>query len=322
MASLVSIIIPTCNMRRLVGEAIDSALAQTYPHVEVIVVDDGSTDGTGDYMQQRYGQRVRYSYQPNQGRGAARNRGLRLAEGDYIQFLDADDLLYAHKLEAQVSFLETHPENAAVYGNVLVAYEDDMEHPWAPELQAFYVSGDILEQEIHQPFLWTNAVLVRRAWVERVKGFDEALRSNEDWDLWLRIAAGGQFAYLQGEAVALYRARRKHSARASVHLQSGVQVLVKLRNAMSNPAQRRSLRIDCAIGHWMFGYGKALADEGERLKGLRQMIRSLALDRRSLAYKLLSILVLALFPPAQGNRLLRRAQVAKDAVLRLPKAII
>lgn len=316
---LISIVIPTYNHRRWISEAIDSALAQTYPDCEIIAVDDGSTDGTGKFLRERYGDRIRYVYQENRGRGAARNHGVRLARGEYIQFLDADDLILPEKIHSQTVFLDTHPEYAAVYCHARVFYEDAPDHSWDHHRQEAYCSGNILKSEIHEPFLLPIMVLVRRVWVDKVGGFDETLRSNEDWDLWLRIAhAGGRFAYLPGPAMALHRARRKETARASVHLRSGVQVLVKLRDAIGDRSQRRSLEIDRAIGQWMFGYGKALADEGGRLRGVRQMVLSLALDRRSLNYKLLSILVLALFPPAQGNNLLKRAQAAKSRLL--PKA--
>ena len=97
---LVSIIIPAYNARRLIGESIDSVLNQTYSNCEILVIDDGSTDGTRAFLQHRYGDQIRYIYQKNQGRGAARNYGLRLARGKYIQFLDADDLILPDKIRA------------------------------------------------------------------------------------------------------------------------------------------------------------------------------------------------------------------------------
>lgn len=313
---LVSIIIPAFNMCYYIGDAVDSALVQTGTQTEVIVIDDGSTDGTGDFLRKKYGDRIRYVYQENQGRGAARNHGLRIARGEYVQFLDADDLLYPHKLAQHVAFLETHPEYAAVYGHSLIAWEDDLEHPWDLPQQIHYASGNILKPEIHHPFLLPIMILIRREWVERVYGFDEALRSNEDWDLWLRIAqAGGLFAHLPGAPVALQRARRCPTAKASVHLYSGVCVLTKLRQAVTDHSQRKFLEIDREIGKWRFGYGKALADEGQRREGVRQMLIALTADRRSLMYKLLTIVVMMLFSPDRGNKVLERAHMLKSRLL-------
>jgi len=99
---LVSIIIPSYNSRQWVCDAIDCSLQQTYPHCEVIVVDDGSTDGTAELLSTNYGDKIRYVYQENRGLSGSRNTGLRNARGDYIQFLDADDLIALDKLEIQV----------------------------------------------------------------------------------------------------------------------------------------------------------------------------------------------------------------------------
>lgn len=287
--TLVSIIIPTYNMRRWVGEAVDSALTQTYQDIEVIVVDDGSADGTGDYLQERYSGRIRYVRQSNSGRGAARNYGLRLANGEYIQFLDADDILYPYKIKEQVEYLQKNPEYTAVYGDALLAYEDELEHTWYPGLRSFYISGDILEQEIHNPFLWPVAVLVRRAWVERVEGFDETLRSNEDWDLWLRIAAcGARFGYLPGNPVGIYRRPKVPRGNPLVHPESGVIVLRKLECSLDKPSRYR-FKVRIAVGRALFCYGNILSDNGYVFRGILTMLQGIALDRRSLYAKLIRI---------------------------------
>lgn len=98
----VSVIIPTYNRREYVQEAIDSALAQTFTDYEIIVIDDGSTDGTSEALQARYGNRIHYEWQENQGESVARNRGIELARGEYIAFLDSDDLWHPEKLAKQI----------------------------------------------------------------------------------------------------------------------------------------------------------------------------------------------------------------------------
>jgi glycosyltransferase involved in cell wall biosynthesis len=108
-APLVSVVIPTYNYARFVSEAVDSVLAQTYPSLEVVVVDDGSTDDTREVLA-RYGDRIRYIYQPNAGLPAARNTGIKAARGEFIGLLDSDDVFHPRKFELQMRYMLAHPE--------------------------------------------------------------------------------------------------------------------------------------------------------------------------------------------------------------------
>ena len=105
----VSVVIPTYNRQRLVQDTIDSVLRQTFGDLELIVIDDGSTDDTRRVLQDRYGTRIRYVYQENQGESAARNHGIALAGGEYVAFVDSDDLWHPQKLERQVEVFEADP---------------------------------------------------------------------------------------------------------------------------------------------------------------------------------------------------------------------
>jgi glycosyltransferase involved in cell wall biosynthesis len=116
--SLVSIIIPVFNCERYLAEAIESVLAQTYRPLEIIIVDDGSTDGSADVAKGFADPQIRYCYQPNSGQGAARNRGTNLARGSFLAFLDADDVWLTDKLALQIAALEGNPELDAVFGYV------------------------------------------------------------------------------------------------------------------------------------------------------------------------------------------------------------
>ena len=109
MTPLVSILIPCFNAERWIAQAIESALAQTWPEKEVIVVDDGSTDRSLDVIR-RFDGRIRWETGPNRGGNAARNRLLELARGDWLQYLDADDYLLPEKVARQVEFAHEHPE--------------------------------------------------------------------------------------------------------------------------------------------------------------------------------------------------------------------
>jgi hypothetical protein len=118
---LVSILIPCYNAERWVAQAIDSALAQTWPEKEVIVVDDGSTDGSLEIVK-RFGDRVRFHAGPNLGANTARNRLLQLARGEWLQYLDADDFLLPEKVAMQMTFLASHPDVDVVFGPVTMEH--------------------------------------------------------------------------------------------------------------------------------------------------------------------------------------------------------
>lgn len=122
---LVSVIIPAYNSERYVGEAIRSVLAQTYPAVEVIVVDDGSTEGTAAVVKEFPG--VRYDFQTNAGISAARNRGVALAGGEFYAFLDSDDIWVKEKLTLQMAALESNPGLGMVFGHVRQFYSPEFE---------------------------------------------------------------------------------------------------------------------------------------------------------------------------------------------------
>ena len=115
---LVSVIVPCYNRADIVGETVDSLLRQTYPHLEIIAVDDGSTDNTRDVLAAYADDRVRYFYKPNGGLSAARNYGLARARGEFIAFLDSDDLWHDWKLEAQIRLFERHPDVGLIWSDM------------------------------------------------------------------------------------------------------------------------------------------------------------------------------------------------------------
>ena len=288
-------------MRPWIAEAINSVLAQTYPHCEIIVVDDGSTDDTRALIESRYANRVHYHYQPNRGPGAARNAGLSLARGEFIQFFDADDIMEMDTLGARLVFLQGHPEYAVAYGPATVFWDDDPDHLFESANRQYYTSEDILKAEIHTPFLLLIMALARREWAVRVGGMDESLRSNEDWHFWLKIAAaGGLFAYVDGPPVARYRVRRNsRSQPATMHLLSGIQALEKIRPLVVNRPDYLSLKLDRAVAGWRYGYGYALLREGQRKQGLREILGSLCHNHDGLAAKLTQVVLSLLVPPDQ-----------------------
>ncbi|GFO66045.1 glycosyltransferase [Geomonas paludis] len=188
----VSVIIAAYNAERYIAQAIDSVLAQSHPCVECIVVDDGSTDGTADIVR-GYGSRVRYLYQENAERSAARNNGMREASGDLISFLDADDLLAPEKLAEQAAFLAQHPHYDVAYSRVSY-FNDEDGSSFTPQRRT--PSGDIVAELLYGNFITIHSPLIRRDAAERAGGFDPARNRYEDWEFLLRLAlTGARFGF-------------------------------------------------------------------------------------------------------------------------------
>lgn len=204
MSPLVSVIIPTYNRSGLLAEAIESVLAQTWKDLEIIVVDDGSTDNTRDALVP-YRTRIKYIFQANSGGcSRPRNVGIRHSNGEYIAFLDSDDIMACPKIQLQVAFLKKHPEVGMVFTD-FGTFSDS-----GTLSESFISSGHsrflalprksvgpndyILVQGLCDCLALDNfigtpsCVVVRRRVVQRVGVFDESLYASEDIDMWFRIA--------------------------------------------------------------------------------------------------------------------------------------
>ena len=202
----VSVIIPTYNNAAYLAEAIESVIAQTFRDIEIIVINDGSTDQT-DQVMSAYLNRVVYIRQTNLGPSAARNRGITQAQGKYLAFLDADDIFLPNKIDLQISFLEAHPEIDLVYSDgvrfkinrgrkttlPLSTTGDLFIIRSAPDQYVFHLM-------IHNIFP-IDTVLIKRECVVKVNGFDETLTAFEDWDFWFRIAEQFRITFVDGEVV-------------------------------------------------------------------------------------------------------------------------
>ena len=196
----ISVVIPTYNRRHWLPETIQSVLQQTFPPHEVIVVDDGSTDGTGEWLQKAFPQ-VRYLWQQQSGPSAARNQGARLATGNWLAFLDSDDRWLPAKLERQVAFLQEHPEFQAVHTNEIWIRNGRRVNP-KKRHQKF--GGWIYPQCLPLCIISPSSILLSRELWEWSGGFDESLPACEDYDLWLRIAAEHPIGYLDEPLIVKY----------------------------------------------------------------------------------------------------------------------
>lgn len=192
----VSVIIPAYNRANLIGETIQSVLDQTFTDFEIIVVDDGSTDNTREVIDSFKDPRISYKYQENRGVAAARNTGIRFSGGEYIAFLDSDDLWLPQNLELKVKLLDACPDTALVFSDYY-AFDGDtgatVGTHWQNRPYRYLLES---EERIRRPFKATLpfvtlmnpvAVMVRSYVFNEVGYFDESLRGTDDWDMWIRI---------------------------------------------------------------------------------------------------------------------------------------
>ena len=191
---LITVVVATFNMSGFLSTAVKSALAQTYPSIEVLVVDDGSTDDTSEVMRQfAQDARVRYIFQRNQGQAAAKNRGIQEARGELVAFLDADDFWREDKLTLQAALFENAPSVGVVYARY-IEVDRDGRPGRIPEAQCFRgrISGPLLVFN----FIAFGTSVVRKACFDRVGIFRTDLGMGIDYELWLRISVDYEFDYV------------------------------------------------------------------------------------------------------------------------------
>lgn len=199
---LVSVVIPTYNYGRFVEEAIRSVLVQTYSETEILVVDDGSTDGT-DAIVSAYRDTVQYIKQCNMGVSAARNRGVAEANGSYIAFLDADDVWMPRKLELQLDEAEGSGKIGLVYCGMYYIDQhgrivgEEKCRARSDTLRSLLVEGNVITGS-------SSAALVPTRLIKTLGGFDMALSLSADWDMWIRIASSHRVACI-AEPLLKYR---------------------------------------------------------------------------------------------------------------------
>lgn len=218
----VSVIIPVFNGDATVAAAIESVRRQTYEDHEIIVVDDGSTDETASVVM-TFGDRVRYFRQENSGVSAARNRGLVEARGEYVAFLDADDLWLRRKLEKQVAILQGEPDVVAVQCSAYLV--DD--HLRAIEARSCSPAQDTCLDYLLFRNLpsFGSAALVRTARIQALGGFATDLRAIEDWDIVCRLARHGRVKSIP-DFLVLYRQHAKNRSRnVDAHIEAGFRIL-------------------------------------------------------------------------------------------------
>ena len=268
----VSVIIPCYNAAPFLGETLESVLCQTVRAREVIVVDDGSTDGSSDVAKQ-FGPPVRLICQENAGLAAARNRGIEEARGEWIAFVDADDLWEPHKLEKQLAKAAEGFDfvycNATNFGDCGWLPSDRSQHSSLPE-------GMVFEELLLGNFITASGVIAKRALLLQNKMFNSDFKSCEDWALWLELSTLTPFGSVR-EPLVRYRV---HPGAMSKNVETmthyGLKALTLARSLpVADTVPERVWRTARANVHYVGGIRFELA--GKRWPALRQYIRSLTL---------------------------------------------
>ena len=253
--SKVSVIIPTYNAPKYLVCAVDSVLNQTYKDYEIIIVDDGSDQLTREeicpYMEQF--SNIRYLYQDNKGPAAARNKGIEASSGEYIAFLDHDDIWLPNKLEVQMKLFNEGPSVGLVYCRFKYLYEDS---GIIKEDYREYCSGQVLDRFLSKNYIpTTSLVIARRECFSTLGGLDESLRIVDDYDFYIRVAQRYEFAY-SDECLVIWRRHADSMSLAAIEMAENT---IKMRQRLLfsdslTSREKRTVRVALRKEYWKLGY--------------------------------------------------------------------
>lgn len=293
----ISVIIPAYNAESFIAETLNSVLTQSYRDLEVIVIDDGSTDRTAEIVEKiaRRDERVRLVFQQNAGVAAARNAGIKMARGEWFAFLDADDIWYPHKLEKQLQRFQQLDETIGLVYCWSVLIQETSE--FTGGYIAFDFNGDVGHALTYLNFIGNaSAPLIRRSVIEDVGGFDIALKEQqaqgcEDWELYLRIAERYKFDVVP-EFLVSYRQQSAAMSRNDTSMLQSYTLVMEQWQA-KHPELLPQL----------FGWSQSLfyqhiafmqAQSGKTLQGFYYLSQAVQQDRMMLLNKIVGWIILHL----------------------------
>ena len=313
---LISVVIPVYNNETTIQETIESVLSQSFSDLELIVINDGSQDSTLKIVSSILDPRLKVFSYPNTGLAATRNRGVSHASGEYISFIDADDLWTPDKLEAQFKALQGNPQAAVAY-----SWTD-----WIDESGQFLrpgghisVNGDVFATLLVRDFMESGSnPLIRAEALAEVGGFDESLPAVEDWDMWLRLAARYEFVCVPSPQI-LYRVSSSSMSSNVWKMEAGSLQVIERAFAVA-PESLQHLKREVLGSRYKYLTFKAVEGTPERKKGLAavrflwQMVRydrSMLLRSQILAIVLVKIAIATLLPSQLSQALLKAAKNLK-----------
>ena len=276
-SDLVSVIVPSYNMAHGLPHAVQSALEQSYDNLEVLIVDDGSTDDTPELVRQwGCNRRVRAHRQANGGLSYARNQGIALIRGPFIALLDADDLWSSEELARQMALFQGRPKVGVVYSPLERMDREGRPLPTEPmQLHRGWVTGALLIQNL----VAASSVVVRRECFDRHGGFDTELRTGEDYDMWLRLSAHYQFDFISEPAIR-YRIWVGQMS-TDYHARCEAWIRTKQRYLHNNPGTVERAVVRRAWAHTYTARGDVTLWRGrDRVGALRDYLRALSFQPR------------------------------------------
>jgi len=287
----VSAIIVVYNCERYVRFAVDSVLAQTRPANEVIVVDDGSTDGTRKILES-YRDKIKYVYQKNAGEPAARNTGMRHSSSGYVAFLDADDLWLPEKLQLQMELAEAHPEYGLIYSDMTTFDENGViDKSVRASRGRVYVNGWIFPKLFRETLFQTSAAVLRKDAAQGLGGFNETFFVGCDYEMWLRMSRHFEFGYVDKPLV-MYRQHAQMSTQQLARVpQAGMPWQAKVLNRTLElyPEIRRELGEGYVNRRLALPYmwlGRTWMDQGNHIEARRLLSGAMHLSPWNLRYRL------------------------------------
>ena len=270
----ISVIIPTYNRSLTVGKAIESVLQQTYRDFEIYVIDDGSTDNTWDALAP-YREYVFYEYKENGGIASARNRGLELAKGDYIAFLDSDDFWKPEKLQRQLECFSKHPEYGLVATRCITnRVDNDFNSISIRKIRRSGKSGWVYPALFCRNFLRTSSVMVKKECFQDVGKFDEAFPRCEEIDMWLRLSKKYPVGFIN-DTLTVYTRRPKETRHNKVEGRKfWLQVLEKNYDPELIPRSMYKKRLGRIYNH----IAESALEDGNREEGKQALDSAFALS--------------------------------------------
>lgn len=262
----VSVIIPSYNRAHLIGRAVQSVLNQTYKDFEIIVVDDASTDNTEKVVKSFSDERIRYAWhKENRGGAAARNTGIKIAQGDYIAFLDSDDIWLPEKLEKQIQVFKDASLKVGVVYTGFWRIEGDKK-TYIPSSKITQKQGDIYQSLLKRNFIGTPTAMVRKECLLRAGMFDEYLPRLQDWELWIRISKRYHFKCINEPLVISYYQPASISNNQSALIRARELILKK---HFEDLKKDREL-----LAKHYYGIGAVLCSNGELRQGRSYLIKA------------------------------------------------
>ena len=254
----VSVIIHTYNNEKFIAETVESVLKQTYNDYEIIVVDDGSEDGTRDALLP-YMQKIRYHYKENGGIASAKNAGISLSNAEFIAFLDHDDLWVPDKLKIQMEHFNSNPQVGLVYAKY-TSFRNDKELRTKPEKG---YSGWIFKELLSKSFIQTSTVVVRMECLNAVGPYDESFTLGDEYDMFLRVAKRFQCGFID-KALTRYRVHDKNASKNDFLFdKENLRVFKKVYNSYTDLDEREKKILRKRIAMYSIKVAGSLYNQGQ-----------------------------------------------------------